>query len=140
MGFAEDLDRHLAAIRRRDLDALEATLDPDDVVLVAADGEVATGRDEFLRRHAAWFASDGWSLDARPVHRFEGSDLAVCVLALRYRDRPAGAPPIDEPSVLTLVFRRRGDRWLMVHDQNTPVRRAAEPSDAAGGDPGQARR
>lgn len=130
MGLDEDLARHLDAIRRRDLEALADTIDPDEVVLIAADGEVAFGRDEFLRRHAAWFACETWSLEARPVHCFEGGELAICLLELRYRDRPANVPPIDETSMLSLVFRRRGDRWLMVQDQNTPVRaRCADPMD-----------
>lgn len=125
--FAADLDRHLDAIRRRDLAALADTLDPDDLVLVAADGEVAFGRDEFLRRHRDWFALDGWSLETRPLHSFESGDLAVCLLALRYRDRAASGAPIDEPSVLSLVFRRREGGWLLVQDQNTPVRGTAAP-------------
>ncbi len=57
----------------------------------------------------------------RTLHTHVGQDLATCLLALRYRDRPAdGAPPVDERSVLGLVFAREDGRWVLVQDQNTP--------------------
>jgi uncharacterized protein (TIGR02246 family) len=92
------------------------------VVLVTADGEVCRGRDQFLERHRGWFASSTWQLDTETLHVREAGDLATVLLALRYRDRPADGAPVDARSVLSLVFRRDGDRWLMVQDQNTPLR------------------
>jgi uncharacterized protein (TIGR02246 family) len=120
--FEAALREHLDAIRARDLDALAATVDPDDVVLVAANGEVASGREEFLRRHAEWFRSRTWSIETETLHVREAGELATALLRLRYRDRPPGGSEIDEPSVLALVFRRRDGRWRMVQDQNTPIR------------------
>jgi uncharacterized protein (TIGR02246 family) len=117
MSLEQDLERHLKAIEARDVDALADTVHPDDVVLVTAAGEIRLGRDAFLSMHRDWFASTTWTLDADVVHVREGTDLATVLLALRYRDGD-----VDERSVLSLVFRNDGDRWLMVQDQNTPVR------------------
>jgi uncharacterized protein (TIGR02246 family) len=128
MTLAESLRRHLDAIAARDLDALAATIADDDVVLVTADGEIARGHEEFLDRHRGWFASPTWRLETQTIHVREAGDLATVLLALRYRDRTA----LDERSILSLVFRRDGDRWLMVQDQNTPVRGSrlvADPED-----------
>ncbi len=118
--FRAALDRHLDAIRRRDLAALAETVDPDEVVLVGSDGEVSTEPARFLELHRAWFETGGWSIDTEPIHTLEASELASSVLRLRYREeRPDGV--VEEESILTLVFRRRDGRWLLVHDQNTPV-------------------
>lgn len=125
MTLDESLQRHLRAIAARDLDGLAATIAADDVVLVTADGEVCEGRDAFLERHRGWFASPTWLLETRTLHVRAAGDLATVLLALRYRDRPPDGAPVDERSVLSLVFRRDGDRWLMVQDQNTPVRRVS---------------
>lgn len=87
---------------------------------------------EALRRHleaierrdlgalagGGWFAMDNWTLECQPVELFESGDLGVAVLRLDYREAPAKR----QESFLTLVFQRRDGRWLMVHDQNTPVR------------------
>ena len=40
------------------------------------------------------------------------------VLRLDYRERP----DVRSESFLTLVFARRDGEWVMVQDQNTPVR------------------
>jgi uncharacterized protein (TIGR02246 family) len=117
--FGEDLAKHLQAIAARDLDEFDATV-ADEVVLVTADGDVITGREPFLERHREWFATPGWKLDVKELHRRVGADLATCVLALDYRPDGDGGRVV--PSVLHLTFVRRGERWLMAEDQNTPVR------------------
>ena len=118
MGFREALRRHLQAIQDRDLQALAATVAPEELVLVMADGKLVRRTAEFLEAHRGWFAMQNWTLEAREVQVFEGSDLGVAVLELDYREPPA----VRSRSYLTLVFRREGDRWLMVQDQNTPIR------------------
>jgi len=52
------------------------------------------------------------------VRFFENDSLGVAVLHLDYREPPA----TRSESYLTLVFERRDGRWLMVQDQNTPIR------------------
>jgi hypothetical protein len=89
-------------------------------VLVAANGTVSTGRDEFLVRHEAWFASGSWRLDAHPIHTWESDGVAIAVVHLRHRD-PTPHRPLDDTSILTLVFARAGHRWLLVHHQNTTI-------------------
>jgi hypothetical protein len=44
--------------------------------------------------------------------------------SFRVKPVPAGMDE-GERSLLSLVFRRDGDRWLLVQDQNTPIARAA---------------
>jgi uncharacterized protein (TIGR02246 family) len=125
MTFAETLREHLRAIRDRDLPALMETLPAGgDLVLITADGRLVRSAREFADLHRDWFASPTWTLDTEPVHTIETPDLAVAVLRLDYRDMPADGPPVREASVLTLVFARRDGRWVMVQDQNTPIRAA----------------
>ncbi len=123
MTFREGLEEHLAAIRRRDLDGLAATLPADgQIVLITSDGRLVRSVREFLEMHRDWFAGKTWSLGTEPVAVFESADLGVAVLKLDYRDVKPSGEPLREESYLTLVFRREGDKWVMVQDQNTPVR------------------
>lgn len=118
MTFREALQRHLEAIERKDLAALADTVADGALVLVTAEGKLVRASGEFLELHRGWFAMDNWSLEAQPVEVFESAELGVAVLRLDYREAPAKR----QESFLTLVFQRRDGRWLMVHDQNTPVR------------------
>lgn len=116
--FREALGRHLLAIETRDLATLAQTVAPDGLVLVTAEGRLVKRTQEFLDMHRQWFGMDNWTLEAKPVHFFENDTLGVAVLHLDYREAPA----TRSESYLTLVFERRGDRWLMVQDQNTPIK------------------
>lgn len=123
MTFREGLEAHLSAIRRRDADALAATLPADGrIVLVMADGKLVRSAAEFMALHRDWFAGQTWTLDAEPVATFESADLGVAVLKLDYRDAKPSGEPLQEESILTLVFRREGGKWVMVQDQNTPIK------------------
>jgi uncharacterized protein (TIGR02246 family) len=118
MSFRQTLARHLEAIQERDLAKLADTVAPERLVLIMADGKLARSTAEFLEAHRGWFAMPGWTLATQEIASFESADLAVAVLRLDYR-----APPdVHSESYLTLVFERRDGRWLMVQDQNTPIR------------------
>ena len=121
MTFQQTLDKHLRAIQERNLAALAETLPPDELVLIMADGRLVREAAEFLELHRGWFESKTWSLQTELVSRLETSELAVVVLRLAYRDTPSGSQPIRQDSLLTLVFQRRPQGWVMVHDQNTPI-------------------
>jgi uncharacterized protein (TIGR02246 family) len=120
--FREALGRHLLAIEERDIDALADTVAPDGVLLVMSDGRLVRDTEEFLDAHRGWFAMKDWRLEVKPVHIYETPQLGVALLALDYREMPPGKPASRQASLLTLVFQNRGGRWLMVQDQNTPIR------------------
>src|SRR5438309_773275 len=123
MTFRETLDRHLRAVQTRDLPGLIQTLPAERLTLVMSDGRLVRTVDEFVALHRDWFASTSWSLDAEVIGTVEGADLGLAVLRLDYRDRPPSGEPVHEQSCLSLAFQRQGDRWVLVYDQNTPIRR-----------------
>jgi ketosteroid isomerase-like protein len=116
MNFRETLGRHLLAIEERNLEALAATV-ADPLLLIMADGKLKRTKSEFVEAHRGWFAMKNWTLSAKPVEIYENAGLGVAVLHLDYREDGKGSE-----SYLTLVFENRGGEWLMVQDQNTPIR------------------
>lgn len=121
-GFREALARHLLAIEDRDLDALADTVASDGVLLVMSDGKIVRRTEEFLEAHRGWFAMKHWRLEVKPVQLIESGDVGVAMLQLEYREAAPGRPPSRQESVMTLVFRNRGGKWVMVQDQNTPLK------------------
>lgn len=120
MNFRETLGRHLLAIETRDLDTLAATVG-DPLILIMADGQLKRSKAEFVAAHRGWFALRNWTLQAKPVEIYEGPSIGVAVLQLDYREDGRRSE-----SYLTLVFENRGGDWLMVQDQNTPIRRQSD--------------
>lgn len=128
MTFRETLDRHLSAIQKRDLQALADTVTSGDLVLVSADGQLVRSAQGFLDRHRGWFEMTNWHLEVTPVQVVETPQMGIAVLHLTYHETPEDMPPIHQQSYLTLVFQQQNGKWLMVLDQNTPMRRPAEES------------
>lgn len=120
--FRVALERHLRAIRERNLEALALTLPRDDLLLVMADGKVERRTSAFLAAHRDWFRSTDWTLEVTPIQVWEEGDTGIAVLRLDYRETPSDRPWVKQPSILTLVFQPRQGEWVMVLDQNTPVR------------------
>jgi uncharacterized protein (TIGR02246 family) len=120
--FRETLDQHLQAIQNRDLPALLDTLPAEALVLITSEGQLVRQVSEFRALHQGWFASSTWQLATELVSVREGTELAVAVLALEYRDQPPQGEPIHQRSYLTLIFAREQGKWVMVQDQNTPCR------------------
>ncbi|HEX4928403.1 MAG TPA: nuclear transport factor 2 family protein [Burkholderiales bacterium] len=119
MNFRETVGRHLLAIEKRDLDTLAVTL-ADPLILIMADGQLKRSKAEFVEAHRGWFAVKNWTLTAKPVEIYEGPSLGVAVLHLDYREDGK-----QSLSYLTLVFENRNGEWLMVQDQNTPIKNSA---------------
>jgi ketosteroid isomerase-like protein len=114
--FRETLGRHLLAIETRDLATLAATV-ADPLILIMADGQLRRSKSEFVDAHRGWFAMTNWTLQAKPIEIYEGGSLGVAVLHLDYREGEKRSL-----SYLTLVFEKRDGEWLMVQDQNTPIK------------------
>ena len=120
--FREALGRHLLAIEERDLDALADTVADEEILLVMSDGKLVRSKKEFLEAHRGWFAMKNWRLEVKPVQIIDTPALGVALFQLEYRETPPGKPPTRQESMLTLVFQLRNGKWVMVLDQNTPVR------------------
>jgi ketosteroid isomerase-like protein len=121
--FREAVGRHLLAIEERDLEALEATLAPDTVLLVASDGRLTRTAREFLEGYRAWFAMKHWRLDVKPIQMWESAELGVALLNYAYREMAPGQVPTLQLSVVSLVFQNRNGQWRMIQNQNTPLQK-----------------
>ncbi len=123
MTFQETLAKHLSAIQERNLGALVETLPSSNITLITSDGRLVTSVDEFVEMHRGWFAMTSWQLAARVLRLLETADFGLAVVHLDYQEDKPDGQRIHETSVLTLGFARLQGSWLMVHDQNTPIRR-----------------
>lgn len=122
MTFRETLDKHLKAIKDRDLRALIETLPDEKLTLVMADGRLVETVHEFIELHRGWFEMTTWTMETRIAAIHEAQRMACATIHLDYRDESPDGTSIHETSYLTLVFALQGDRWAMVLDQNTPIR------------------
>ncbi|MGN9838483.1 YybH family protein [Nonomuraea sp. H19] len=118
MEFSQALDAHLKAIEARDLDTFLETLH-QDATLILPNGTLLRGKDAIAEFHASWFGDPDWSMRTETVRTETAGDSAFVVLSVVYDDLDPEGKPYQKTYYLTLYFARAGERWLLVHDQNT---------------------
>jgi ketosteroid isomerase-like protein len=114
----ERMDEAAAAYIRGDLRHYLSLFDhpPDYTLMPPYGGEVERGyapTDEQVEETSRFFASGEARLDV--AQSYVSGDLAVLVAVERQHGVVGGAPDQDWSLRVTLVFRRTGDRWQLVH-------------------------
>ncbi len=106
---------------------------PDDYSLMppyGGDTVVGSHRtDEELDELSRFFASGEAVLDVQ--HTYVSGDLAVLVAIERQHGEVGGYPEQDWSLRISVVFRRAGDRWQIVHRHADPLVRAIPFDDFA---------
>lgn len=121
------VSRHLDAIQQRDFAAFESTLAPKGTIdFILPSGKHSDDPAAFRSMLQEWFETPGWTFDYDVVRRHAGMDLGSVLLRVRYREADRGGQPYALDHFLLLIFKKAGDRWMLVHDQNTAI-----PADAA---------
>lgn len=121
------LDRHLDAIRARDLDGLLATVTRGETLTtILPNGTVLDTRQAYRDLHVAWFAQDDWRMvfDVREVRLLGETGIALVRYDSQARNAGGGYDS-RRIALLTLVFAREDGAWRLVYDQNTVVPPAA---------------
>lgn len=119
--FIATLERHVAAIPKRDYAEIEATITKGDrLELILPNGKRMTTRAEFLAFHREFFADKGWSMRFERQSLIEGKDIAFATYRTYFSSSDDGKP-VNTSSWLTLTFRKEGGEWRLVHDQNTRI-------------------
>ncbi|MBB5075666.1 YybH family protein [Nonomuraea sp. NPDC059023] len=107
------IEAHLAAIAGRDLEAYAETLH-DDVIVVLPNGKTLEGREAVLEFHREWFSELDWTQKMCRIWEKETEGTLVSVYEADYHEGDYHAR-----NLVSLVFTRVGDAWLLLHDQNT---------------------
>lgn len=119
MDFRVTLSYHLESLRERKLDDYLKTVCLDKVFLIMPNGSVINDGDKFIEFHKEWFADTDWEMDCEILKIVEGTELAYTLIEVLYKDIDEEGNPLSMNYYLNLTFRKIGDRWLLVHDQNT---------------------
>ncbi len=119
----QTLDRHLAAINARDLDALLSTVTAHEpLTTILPNGKVLATREAYRQLHVDWFSEPDWRMvfDVQDVRVLGDTGIARVHYDSQARDA-AGGYASRRKAILTLVFAREQGDWRLVYDQNTVV-------------------
>jgi len=117
------LDRHLAAINARDLDALLDTVTHGDkLTVILPDGKVLETREQYRQLHVDWFKDADWRMvfEVQDVREFGAAGIARVKYDSQAKEA-SGRYASRRVALLSLVFARERGEWRLVYDQNTVI-------------------
>lgn len=121
--FRPAVERHLAAVSARNMDALLPTLTSGDALpMIAPNGHKFDTRQQYIDFHKQWFAApDGGKLVAQIVSVTESPALSHALIKYRYTSKDATGQQQSTDCWLTLTFALENGSWRLVFDQNTLI-------------------
>lgn len=117
------LDRHLAAINARDLEALLSTVTTGEALTtILPNGKVLDTREQYRQLHVDWFKDTAWRMvfDVQELRVYGDSGIARVHYDSQARTED-GTYASKRKAILTLVFAREPAGWRLVYDQNTVI-------------------
>ena len=116
------LMRHLDAIQARDYAAFESTLTKGDrLTFILWAGEYSEDPVEYRKALEGWFAKGGWTFEYEIVALEKTAEMGSALLRVSYDEEERDGKPYHLDHYLLLIFKKDGDGWYLVHDQNTAI-------------------
>jgi uncharacterized protein (TIGR02246 family) len=114
----ERLDEWTRALHAKDLDALMSLYEPDTVVFDLMAPAQVKGRDRYRKNFERWFAALPAPIEyeINDLRIAAGEDVAFCHSLSRVRGTRANGDKADYWVRVTVGFRKRDGRWMMIHD------------------------
>jgi ketosteroid isomerase-like protein len=114
------LKRHLDAIQARDFPVFESTLTRGDrLTFILPNGAFRSDPTEYRQVLKGWFDTPGWTFDYEMVAVEKTVEMGSALLLVAYDEADRDGKPYHLDHYLSLVFKKQGDGWFLVHDQNT---------------------
>jgi ketosteroid isomerase-like protein len=121
MSFEQTLEKHLQALREKNIDAfLETVPQTGEFSLILPNGKLLNTAEEFVEFNQDWFGDPDWSMKIDIVRQMVGEEIGFALLDVIYSDRDREGKAIQKSFYLNLIFQRDASgQWLLTHDQNT---------------------
>ena len=130
MTFQQALQRHLTAVQEHDLETFLDTIASDgSLAMILPNGNYLDEYQAIVELHQEWFADSEWRMSVELVNQRETPAMASALCLVTYEDVDEEGEPVQFEYFLNLIFAKQGNKWLLVHDQNTIIDLADEEAD-----------
>lgn len=120
MDFQQTLTRHLDAMQSHNLSAFVDTLAQDgSLILIFPNGRLMNNYDAIVDFHEDWFDDPDWNIEFEIIETQAEERMGWALLQVSYDDLDEDDQPYHLDYYLHLIFRKYGERWQLVYDQNT---------------------
>ncbi|WP_404452158.1 nuclear transport factor 2 family protein [Virgibacillus necropolis] len=120
MDFHSTVIKHLDSIQTKDLESFLQTLsDQTAISVIMPNGRLFEGYEDVAALNKDWFADEDWSFNYILVKAESTHEMGYAVAEIDYHDLDQDGNAYKKIYYLTLLFKKLGNTWVLVHDQNT---------------------
>ncbi len=114
------LQRHLDAIQAKDFEKFESTLTQGDrLTFILPDGRYFEDAKQYRDILKAWLADPNWTFEYKIMAVEKTDQMGSALLLIDYNEKERDGKPYHLDHYLSLIFKKEGNGWYLVHDQNT---------------------
>ncbi|MCL2592739.1 MAG: nuclear transport factor 2 family protein [Defluviitaleaceae bacterium] len=118
--FEDFVKLHLNAIEERNIKAFAEFLHPSqNSIIIFPNGDIIEGYENILNFHKEWFTDIDWRMDVDIIDIFTADNIGYALLDVAYHDLDEDRNPYELKYLLSLLFKKVEDKWILFRDQNT---------------------
>jgi len=118
--FKNALDLHLSSIAKRDLAAFSEFFHPSQSsIIILPSGHMIEGFESIIDFHKDWFADADWRMETKILDTVVIESVGYALLDVIYHDLDENGKPYEMKYLLSLLFSKIDDKWILIRDQNT---------------------
>ena len=118
--FAVIQQGFLKGLEQKNMTALMASVD-DSLSTIFPDGEIMYSKEKYRIFNEAWFKKD-WKITTEVVSTDVKNNLAYSIVKYKYtKFNPDKSARSASNIYLLLIFEKRNDQWVLVHNQHTKI-------------------
>ena len=124
MSLKETFDLYVESFQNSDLEGLFSTVtEGEEFTFLTSRGEIIDSREAYYKFHEGLFRQTGWEMPVELLEVHEGTDYGYTIAKYHFKIKAPGGRENRVDSYFTLIFRREDEKWKVVGDFITPIKR-----------------
>lgn len=124
LSLRETFDLYVQSVQKSDLKTLFSTVTANDkLIFLTSSGKLIDSREEYYKFHQDWFREKNWEMPVELLEVHEGQEYGYATAIFRYRGKNPEGNWNNLDAYFTLIFHREDEKWKVVADICTPIKR-----------------
>lgn len=123
------MEKHLTAVKNKDLIALKSTMSPDgEMELIQPGLEIIYTVDSFMRFHEEWFEIPDWTVNTEILSMHVGNRIGVATTEFLYKEPERNGKPYFNRLSVTYTLEKKNGEWVVIKDHACSIEKTKSAS------------
>ena len=126
--FTAAMRKHLDAVEHKNIEALQATMSPDNELYFMLDKRpLSTTSASFMDFHKAWFKdTTSFTITFKILHTTVGDSVGIAITESMYREPNRDGKPYWNKMNVSYALKKVNGQWYVVKDHATSIAKSTD--------------